>query len=106
MKPEMNFGDYVCIHIRRIHGFHILCRIVGEFAGRYQSYCAKGIFNTLFSCTELIPHEWRKAPKITLRSATNDTTLHEHCNCSVPKTSESSVLSWHLRKKRRHQNCG
>lgn len=52
LKPEMNIGDYVC---RSIHGFHILCRIVGEFAGRYQLYCAKGVLNTSFSCTELIP---------------------------------------------------
>ena len=102
VKPEMNVGDYVCIHSRRIQGFDILCRIVGEFAGRYQLYCAKGVLNTSFSCTELIPvtgcspiplNEWRKAPKITLRSATNNRTLHEHCNCSVPETSESIVIS-------------
>ena len=102
VKPKMNVGDYVCIHSRRIQGFHILCHIVGEFAGWYQLYCAKGVLNTSFSCTELIPvtgcspiplNEWRKAPKITLRSATNNTTLHEHCNCSVPETSESIVIS-------------
>ena len=102
VKPDMNVGDYVCIHSRSIQGFHIVCRIVGEFAGRYQLYCTKGVLNTSFSCTELISvtecsplplTEWRKAPKITLRSATNDTTLHEHCNCIVPETSESIVLS-------------
>ena len=91
--PDMNVGDYVCIHSRSIQGFHIVCRIVGEFAGRYQLYCTKGVLNTSFSCTELISvtecsplplTEWRKAPKVTLRSATNDTTLHEHCNCIVP----------------------
>ena len=51
----MNVGDYFCIHSRRIQGFHILCRIVGEFAGQYQLYCAKGVLNTLFSGTELLP---------------------------------------------------
>ena len=75
---------------------------MGEFAGRYQLYCTKGVLNTSFSCTELIPvtgcsplplNEWRKAPKITLRSAANDATLHEYCSCSVPETSESIVIS-------------
>ena len=102
MKHEMKVGDHVCIHSRSILGFHILCRIVGEFAGRYQLYCAKGVLNTSFSCTQLIPvsgcsplplNEWRKAPKITLRNATNYKTLHEHCNCSVPEASESIMLS-------------
>ena len=99
VKPEMKVGDYVCIHSRTIQGFHILCRIVGEFASWYQLYCSKGVLNTSFSCTELIPvsgcslNEWRKAPRITLHSATSDATLHEHCNCSVPEASESIVIS-------------
>ena len=50
MKHEMDFGDYVCIH-RIIQGFHILCRIVGE----YQLYCTKSVLNTWFFSTELIP---------------------------------------------------
>ena len=29
VKPEVNVGDYVCIHSRTIEGFHIPCRIVG-----------------------------------------------------------------------------
>ena len=82
--------------------FHVRCRIVGRFAGRYQLYCSKGVLNTSFSCTELIPvsgcspiplDEWRKAPRISLRSVTNDSALHERCNCCVPQTSESIVLS-------------
>ena len=102
VKPEMNVGDYVCIHSRSIQGFHIPSRIVGEFAGRYQLYCAKGVLNTSFSCTELIPvticspiplNEWRKAPKVTLRSTTNDATLHKGCNCIVSETSESIEVS-------------
>ena len=102
VKHEIKVGDHVCIHSRSILGFHLVCRIVEEFAGRYQLYCAKGVLNTSFSCTELIPvsgcspiplNEWRKAPKITLRNATNDKTLHEHCNCSVPEASESIMLS-------------
>ena len=94
VKPEMNVGDYVCIHSRTIQGFHILCYSVGEFAGRYQLYCTKGVLNTSFSCTELISvsgcspiplNEWRNAPRITLRSATNYANLHERCNCSVTR---------------------
>ena len=82
--------------------FHVTCRIVGGFAGRYQLYCSKGVLNTSFSCTELIPvtgcspiplDEWRKALIISLRSITNDSALHERCNCCVPQTSESIVLS-------------
>lgn len=102
VKPEMKVGYYVCIHSRNMHGFHISCRVVGEFAGRYQLYCAKGVLNTSFSCSELIPvtgcshlplNEWRTAPKITLHSATTDTTLHERCCCSLPEPSESIVIS-------------
>ena len=102
VKPEMKVGDYVCIHSRSMGDFHVPCRIVGEFAGRYQLYCSKGVLNTSFSCTEVIPvtgcspiplDEWRKAPKISLRSVTNDSALHERCNCCVPGTSESIVLS-------------
>ena len=35
--------------------FHVTCRIVGGFAGRYQLYYSKRVLNTSFSCTELIP---------------------------------------------------
>ena len=102
VKPEMKVGDYVCIHSRSMGDFHVPCRIVGGFAGRYQLYCSKGVLNTSFSCTELIPvtgcsplplDEWRKAPKISLRSVTHDSALHERSNCCVPQTSESIVLS-------------
>ena len=99
----MKVGDYVCIHSRSIQGFHIPCLIVEEFSGsRYQLYCTKGVLNTSFSSSELIPvsscspiplHLWRTAPRITLCCATNDTTLHEPCNCSVMETFESIVIS-------------
>ena len=55
VKPEMKVGDYVCIHSRSMGDYHVPCRIVGEFAGRYQLYCSKGVLNTSFSGTELIP---------------------------------------------------
>ena len=82
--------------------FHIPCCIVGKFAGQYQLYCLKGVVNTSFSATELCPvtscspiqlNEWRTAPKVSLRSISSDSTLHEQCSCSVPNTSESIVLS-------------
>ena len=93
MKPEMEVGDYVCIHSRSMQGFHIPCHIVEEFSGSsYQLYCTKGVLNTSFSSSELIPvsscspippNEWRTAPRIisTLHGATNDTSLHEPCYC-------------------------
>ena len=101
VKPEMYIGDYVCIHSRIIRGFHMCC-IVGEFAGRYQLYCTEGVWNTSFSGTELFPvtscspiplDEWRRAPKVSLRSIASNSTLHEHCNCSLPETSQSIVIS-------------
>ena len=49
VKPEMKVGDYVCIHSRSMGDYHVPCRIVGEFAGRYQLYCSKGVLNTSFS---------------------------------------------------------
>ena len=55
MKYKMRVGDYVCIHSRSIKGFHIPRCIVGGFTGRFQLYCAKGILNTSFCCSELIP---------------------------------------------------
>ena len=98
----MKVGDYVCIHSRSMGDFHVPCRIVGGFAGRYQLYCSKGVLNASFSCTELIPvsgcspiplDEWRNVPRISLRTVTYDSALHERCNCCVPQTSESIVLS-------------
>ena len=38
VKPEVEVGDCVCIHGRNVGDFHVPCRIVGEFAGRYQLY--------------------------------------------------------------------
>ena len=102
VKPEMKVGDYVCIHSRNMGDCHVPCCIVGEFAGRCQLYCLKGILNTSFSCTELISltgcspiplDEWRQAPKVSLRSVTRDLALREHCNCCVTDTSESIVIS-------------
>ena len=52
---EIEVGDYVCIHGGNMGDFHVPCRIVGEFAGRYQLYCSKGVLNTSFSSTELTP---------------------------------------------------
>ena len=46
VKPEMKVWDYVCIHSRSMGDFHVTCRIVGGFAGRYQLYCSKGVLNT------------------------------------------------------------
>ena len=108
MKPEMKVGDDVCIHSRSMGDFHVTCRIVGGFAGRYQLYCSKGVLNTSFSfipvtgCFTIPLDEWRKAPIISLHSMTNDSALHERCNCCVPQTSESIVL----KKKTRPQECG
>ena len=69
----------------------------GGQCGRFQLYCSKGVLNTSFSSNELTPvtgcftmplNEWRNAPRITVRSVTNDLP----CMKSV-----IAVLPWLLR---------
>ena len=63
---------------------HLPCRVVGEFDGRYQLYCSKGVLDTTFYRAEVIPmaptpmEEWRQAPKVSLRSAASDSAMIEH----------------------------
>ena len=94
---EIEVGDYVCIHGGNMGDFHVLCRIVGEFAGRYQLYCSKGVLNTSFSSTELTPlssfspiqlDEWRWAPKVSPCSVIDDPALREPCTCHVTQSLE------------------
>ena len=47
-----NLLDYVSVHSR---SSHLPCRVVGEFDGRYQLYCSKGVLDTTFSRAEVIP---------------------------------------------------
>ena len=63
---------------------HLHCHIVREFDGRYQLYCAKGVLINSFCATQLTQlgsgsvislENWLKAPKMSLRSASDDTTL-------------------------------
>ena len=56
VKPQMKVGDYVCVHNRNMGRCHLPSRIIGEFGGHYhQLYCSKGVLNTSFCGTELIP---------------------------------------------------
>ena len=75
---------------------HLPCRVVGEFDGRYQLYCSKGVLNTTFSRAEVIPmaictpipmEEWRQAPKVSLRSVASDSAIAKS-QC-VPRTQTS-----------------
>ena len=111
-KSRVTVGDYVCVHSRNMGQFHLSCRIVREFGGRYQLYCSKGVLNKSFCWSELIPladgspislENWRQAPKVSLNSVARDPMLVERCNCRVPICSESIVIS---RRKMRHRNCG
>ena len=72
---------------------HLPCCIVREFDARYQLYCAKGVLINSFCATELTPlasgsvlslENWQKAPKVSFRSAADDTTLIVCTNCNVP----------------------
>ena len=101
-KCQIKVGDYVCVHSRNMGQFHLSCRIVGEFGGRYHLYCSKGVLNTSFCWSELIPlaggchiplENWRRASKVSLQNVARDPTLVERCNCHVPICSDSIVIS-------------
>ena len=98
----MKVGGHVCVHSRFMGSYHLPCRIVGEFGGRYQLYCTKGVLITSFCATELTPlatgsvislENWRKAPKILLRNAADDTMLIECSNCDVPSSFDIATIS-------------
>ena len=102
VKSQMKVGDHVCVHKRNMGSCHLPCRIIGEFGGRYQLYCSKGVLNTSFCGTELIPlascspiplENWRLSPKISLRSVVSDPALVECCDCQVPVCSDGIVIS-------------
>ena len=78
------------------------CCIVGIGDGQYQLYCAKGVLNTSFSCTELTPltrcpslplDKWQQSPRVSLRSVASNPEVTEHCDCAAPLCSESIVIS-------------
>ena len=98
IRPQMKVGDHVCVHSRFMGSSHLPCRIVREFDGRYQLYCTKGV---LITSTELTPlasgsvislENWREAPKVSLRSAADDTTLIGCSNCDVPSSFDSAII--------------
>ena len=101
-KLPMKVGDYVCVHSSTLATSHVPCRIVGICDGRYQLYCAKGVINTSFSCTEVTPltscasiplDKWRQSPRVSLRSVASNPEVTEHCECAAPLCSESIVIS-------------
>ena len=101
-KSRVKVGDHVCVHSRNMGQFHLSCRIVGEFGGLYQLYCSKGVLNTSFCLSELIPladgspislENWRQAPKVSLHNVARDPTMVERCNCHVSICSDSIVIS-------------
>ena len=63
-RPQIKVGDYVSVHSRDMGSSHLPCRVVGEFDGRYQLYCSKGVLSTTFSripmarCTPIPMEEW------------------------------------------------
>ena len=70
---------------------HLPCRIVREFDGRYQLYSAKGVLISF--CFVISLENRRKAPKVTLRSAADDTTLIVCTNCNVPSNFYCAEIS-------------
>ena len=101
-KIQVEIGDYIGIHSKTMGESHVPCCVVGEFGGRFQLYCSKGVLNVSFSSSELIPlttcasiplDNWRQAPKVSLRSLTRDPAIAEHCDCNLTLCSESIVVS-------------
>ena len=101
-KLEMKVGDYVSIHGRNLGKHHLPCRIVGHFKGRYKLYCAKGVLNTSYASTDLIPlsscnciplNQWRQAPRVSLRTVVSNEAVLEDCNCDVSFCPERILLS-------------
>ena len=101
VRPHLKVGDHVCVHSRFMGSSHLPCRIVREFDGCYQLYCAKGVLMNSFCAIELTPLasgsvislERRKAPKVSLRSASDDTTLIICTNCNVPSSFDCAEIS-------------
>ena len=101
-KTQMKVGDYVCIHSSSLGECHVPCRVVRDFGNCYQLYCSKGVLTTSFSGSELVvPHSkchsipldrWRQAPRVSIRSIVHDPAILEHCDCNLPKFSESTVI--------------
>ena len=65
-------------------------------------YCSKGVLNTSFCLSELIPladgspislENWRQAPKVSLHNVARDPTMVERYNCHVSICSGSIVIS-------------
>ena len=101
-KIQMNVGDYVCVHCQSVADVHVPCRIVECMNSRFRLYCTKGILNTSYSGSELIPFcsstpipldNWRKAPSISLLCVSSDPAVAEQCNCSIPVCSENVLIS-------------
>ena len=101
VRPHMKVGDHV-VHSRFMGSSHLPCRIVMEFDGRYQLYCAKGVLINSFCAIELTPlasgsvislENWRKAPKVLLQSAADDTTPIVFINRNVPSSFDCAEIS-------------
>ena len=74
-RPQIKVGDYVAVHSRGMGSSHLPCRVVGEFDGRYQLYCSKGVLSTTFSGAEVIP----MADVLPSKWRNGDRPLRSHC---------------------------
>ena len=92
-RPQIKVGDYASVHSRDMGSSHLPCRVVGEFDGRYQLYCSKGVLDTTFSRAEVMAKCTPMAPKVSLRSVTSDSAMIEHCNCQIPVCSEDTDIT-------------
>ena len=52
---SLQFGQYVCVHNRKLGNCHVVCRIVDVVGERYRLYCLSGVLDKAFSSYELTP---------------------------------------------------
>ena len=87
VRPHLKVGDHVCVHSRFMGSSYLPCRIVREFDGRYQLYCAKGVLINSFCATELT--HWPVALLYPLKIGERP----QKCHCKVLLMTQRIVCS-------------
>ena len=96
-SPHFKVGDYACVHVSKLDGHHVLCRVVQVLnGGRYQLYCRAGILkNTCVGfelktpcsdCKAISLQDWRVAPLCSLSQVASDPACLEVCTCILDKS--------------------
>ena len=98
-KATMKVRDYVCIHSGLLGECHLPCRIVRDFlvvaikctAPRVFFFSGSELVVLLSKCCTIPLDRWHQAPRVSLRSIACDSAVTEHCDRSLPESSEHTV---------------